>query len=70
MVILIFIPFTQEIQKFFDVYKHNVPYAYKWPEIQDLCFSGVTAVSLLIIEKIVEEIFLPCFYDICKEKRD
>lgn len=70
IVLLVFIPFSLETEKLYEIYKYKAPVNYDWPGVTDLSFSGVTAVSFLIIERIIEELFLPCYYKICKEKED
>jgi len=50
--------------------KAHVPVGYRWPEVTDLWFAGVTAIIFLILEKIIEELLYPVYYRVCKEKND
>ena len=36
--------------------KSKAPPGYRWPEVTDLWFAGVTAIIFLILEKIIEEL--------------
>ena len=50
--------------------KSKAPPGYRWPEVTDLWFAGVTAIIFLILEKIIEELLYPWYYKYCKEKND
>jgi hypothetical protein len=65
--ILIFIPFTMELQKLQKHLNDNQPFGYYWPEITELWFALFTGIIFVVIEKIVDKLFYPCFYQICKE---
>lgn len=70
VVVLIFVPFTLEAKKMLNYYKQVLPPSYVFPDFKDFWFTLVVMVILVIIEKLITEIFYSTMYKHCKEKED
>lgn len=68
--LLIFVPFTLEAQKMLAYYRPGLPPGYEFPDFHDFWFTAVMMVILVIIEKLITEIFYSTMYRNCKEKDD
>lgn len=53
-----------------EYYNAQIKSDYKMPCFEDFWFTIVTMVILVIIEKLITEIFYSTFYSLCKEKTD
>jgi hypothetical protein len=51
-----------ETQKLLAWFKNYPTEGYVWPQVTDLWFAAVTCVLLLVVEKLIVELFYPFYY--------
>lgn len=63
-------PFTYITYVMVQDFIANKPADYRWPQFSDFWFTGVTTVVCMILERMIDKVFYPLYYPICKEKND
>lgn len=66
----IFVPFALETVKFYDYYQDKVPEGFDWPRLTDFWFTIFMACVFISFEKLINILFYPYYFKICKEKND
>lgn len=70
IVILIFLPFSLSTYVTVQDFIANKPEGYRWPELTDLWFTGITTFVFWSLQKAFGVALYPLFYRNCKEKED
>ena len=63
-------PFVHSCYKFVQKAKANKPSEYDFPEVYDLKYTLMSAIVLVIIEKLVKKYLPFTMYGVCKEQDD